>query len=98
MQAPPKYSPVETARRAEEWYAKGLRQQLETEENLGKILAIDIDTGVYALADNVPDAADAMKKKMPDADLFMLRVGYPSVYKIGGRLQPERLFDRNLHI
>lgn len=94
MQVPPKYSPVETARRAEEWYDKGIRQQLEIEENLGKILAIDIDTGAYALADNVLAAVDEMKKKKQDADLFMLRIGYPSVYKVGGRLRPDERFRK----
>ena len=94
MQVSPKYTPAETARRAEEWYNTGLRQQLETDENLGKIVAIDIDTGAYALADDVLTAAEAMQQHNQNADLYLFRIGYPSVYKVGGRQRPSERFRK----
>ena len=94
MQAPPKYSSDETARRAEEWYSGDLRQQLETEENLGRILAIDVDTGDYAIANDVLTAAHQVQTRKPEADLYMFRIGYPAVHKIGGVLKPYERFRK----
>ena len=94
MQLPPKYSPQETARRAETWYNDSLRQQLETEENLGKILAVDVDSGDYLLASDVLAAADAMRQRRVDADMFFFRVGYPAVQKVGSALKPYERFRK----
>jgi hypothetical protein len=94
MQAPPKYTPTETARRAEEWYNTELRQQLETEENLGKILAIDVDTGDYFVSHDMLMAANELRKRKADADMFFFRIGYPAVHKIGGALKPYERFRK----
>ena len=94
MQAPPKYSPVETARRAEDWYNAELRQQLETDENLGKILAIDVDTGYYFVSSDMLVAADELRKRKAGADMFFFRIGYPAVHKLGGALKPYERFRK----
>ncbi len=94
MLLPPKYSPQETARRAEAWYNGELRQQIEIEENLGKILAVDVDSGEYLLASDVLAAADAMRQRKADADMFFFRIGYPAVQKVGGALRPYERFRR----
>lgn len=39
----------EVAKRAKELYENGIRQQVETEENIGKMVIIDIETGKYAV-------------------------------------------------
>ena len=39
----------EIARRGEEIYARDLRARLETEENRGKFLIIDIESGAYEI-------------------------------------------------
>ncbi|MEH2310978.1 MAG: hypothetical protein V7K35_06035 [Nostoc sp.] len=39
----------EVARRAKELYENGIRQQVEREENIGKMVIIDIETGEYAI-------------------------------------------------
>ena len=39
----------EVARRAKELYENSIRQQVEREENIGKMVIIDIETGEYAV-------------------------------------------------
>ena len=38
-------SSEEVAKRAKELYDNGIRQQVETAENIGKMIIIDIETG-----------------------------------------------------
>ena len=42
-------SSEEVAKRAKELYDNGIRQQVETAENIGKMIIIDIETGEYAI-------------------------------------------------
>ncbi|MEY3332007.1 MAG: hypothetical protein RLZZ176_307 [Cyanobacteriota bacterium] len=42
-------SSEEVAKRAKELYENGIRQQVDTEENIGKMIIIDIETGEYAI-------------------------------------------------
>ena len=48
----PHYPAGEIARRGKELYEKQLREQVETEENIGKLISIDIDTGDYEIDDS----------------------------------------------
>ena len=94
MQSPPKYSPQETAERGMRWYDNGLRRELEVEENLGKILALDVDTGQYAMGTEVLDTVSDLKAKLPEADILLLRIGYPAVHTIGGGMRPYEQFRK----
>jgi hypothetical protein len=78
-----RYTKEEIARRGKEWYEKELRSKVE-EGNRGKILMIDVDTGDYEIDDDQLAAAHRALAKHPDAALFAIRIGYPSVGKIGG--------------
>jgi hypothetical protein len=48
-----RFSPEEVARRGKELYAKIIRAQVETAENIGKIVSIDIETGEYAVGEDL---------------------------------------------
>ena len=52
----PRYSKEEFARRGDEIYESQVRQQVE-DGNYGKIVAIDIETGTFELADETIEAA-----------------------------------------
>jgi hypothetical protein len=39
----------EVAKRAKELYENGIRQQVKTAENIGKMVIIDIETGEYGV-------------------------------------------------
>ncbi len=53
----PRYSKEEFARRGNEIYESQVRSQVE-ERNQGRIVAIDIETGAFELADDTITATD----------------------------------------
>lgn len=75
------------ARRGEAWYENHLRAAVETPENIGKMVTIDVDTGEYAIADRGIEASDRLRAKRPDALLYGIRIGYKASETIGGVLE-----------
>ena len=82
----PRFSGEEIAQRGHELYEKAIRPQVETEENLGKIISIDVETGDYAIGDDPIQAAKRLLAIHPDAALWGERIGYDAVYALGGTL------------
>ena len=85
--AMPLLSKEEISRQGEELYANRLRAQVETEENIGKLIALDINTGAYEIDDHSLPAADRLRARFPDAVVYVLRIGYDAVYALGGTLK-----------
>ena len=75
----------ETVPRGQSLYENGIRQQVDTEENIGKIVAIDIGTGEFVLASDHMTALNEMRKKVANPYLYFLRVGYATPTKTGAR-------------
>jgi hypothetical protein len=84
----PRYSGEEIGRRGQEIYDQKLRPHVETEENIGKIISIDIETGDYEIDDDLIKAGDRLLARHPGAALYGARIGYDAVYAIGG--SPKR--------
>ena len=81
-----RFSAEEVQRRAEEIYERDLRKQVETSENIGKVLVIDIETGDYEMdADEIAATHRALAKH-PGAALWALRIGYDAMHALGGAL------------
>lgn len=59
----PRYSKEEFARRGDEIYESQVRQQVE-EGNHGKIVAIDIETGAFELADDTMTATRQLYERL----------------------------------
>lgn len=78
----PRYSKEEFARRGHEIYESQVRHQVE-EGNHGKIVAIDIETGAFAVADDSLTAAKQLLISFPDAQIFGIRIGYRAVHRFG---------------
>ena len=81
----------EVGQRGKEWYENHLRSLVETNENIGKMIAIDVETGEYEidLRANSIAMTDRMLAKRPDAELLQLRIGYGAVDSFGGfRIRP----------
>lgn len=66
----------------DEIYEQQLRSKLEPAHK-GGIVAIDIDTGAFELGKNSPEAAARLRARLPEAQIYCIRVGYPAVYHIG---------------
>jgi hypothetical protein len=80
----PRYSKEEFARRGNEIYETQIRQQVE-EGNHGKLVAIDIETGAYELADTPIEAVDRLYEQYPDAQPWVIRIGHRAVFRFGSR-------------
>jgi hypothetical protein len=80
----PRYSKEEFARRGDEIYQSQIRSQVE-EGNDGKIVAIDIETAAFEIADNTIDATDRLYDRYPDAQPWVIRIGHRAVYRFGSR-------------
>lgn len=82
---PPSHSKEETARRGDEIYEQDIRLQVEA-DHYGKVVAIDVDSGSWAIGDNVIAATDRLWEQCPDAyDIWCRRVGHRSLHHFGGR-------------
>jgi hypothetical protein len=79
-----RYSKEELARRGQELYESGIRQQVEA-GNDGKIVAIDIETGDFEVDETVMGATDRLFERQPDAQPWTLRIGHSAVYHFGAR-------------
>jgi hypothetical protein len=79
-----RYSKEELARRGQELYEAGIRQQVEA-GNDGKIVAIDIETGDFEVDETVMGATDPLFERQPDAQPWTIRIGHSAVYHFGSR-------------
>jgi hypothetical protein len=77
---------LKIARRGQDLYNRSIRSQVETRDNLGKIIAIDITTGNYEIDDNLLAATDRLQSQFPDAIIWAERIGFNAVYAVGGTL------------
>ena len=70
-----------------EIYENQLRPQVETDENIGKLISIDIKTGDYEIGDRLITAIERLQARRPEAEIWSERIGYDAVYAVGGTLR-----------
>ena len=76
---------VEIARLGREIYERDIREQVEAAHH-GEVVAIDVDTGTWAVGNNVIAATGRLQEKRPEAvNVLSERVGYPALRHFGGR-------------
>ena len=80
----PRYSKEVFAKRGNEIYESQVRPQVEA-GNDGRIVAIDIETGNFEVADDLLTASKRLTARLPDAQTWFVRVGYPAVDCFGAR-------------
>jgi hypothetical protein len=80
----PRYSKEEFARCGDELYETQVREQFEV-GNYGKIVAIDIETGAFELADDIVRASARLLARAPDAQTWFIRIGCQAVYHFGSQ-------------
>ena len=84
-----RYSKEEFARRGDAIYEKDILPKL-TAKDVGKFLAIDIETGEYEIAADEMKAGDKLRSRLPEAQIWMVRIGY-SARSFGGRQKRQEL-------
>ncbi|MEG4504646.1 hypothetical protein QUA81_12015 [Microcoleus sp. F6_B4] len=80
----PRYSKEEFAQRGDRIYQTQIRSQIES-GNQGKIVAIDIETGDFEVDASEIAACDRLESRHPNAQIWIVRVGYRHVRRFGGR-------------
>jgi hypothetical protein len=78
----PRYATEEIVRRGKALYESAIRPNVEG-GNRGRYLVLDIETGDYEIDDDQLAAAERAQAKRPDAPLFAVRIGYPTLGRIG---------------
>ena len=76
------YSGEEIGRQGQELYQQ-LRERVETPDNIGKVISIDIESGDYEIDDDLIKAGDRLLARHPGAALYGARIGYDAVYAVG---------------
>ena len=75
----------ETARLGDEIYERDIRPRIEADHH-GAYVAIDVDSGSWAVADSILDAAELLREQSPEArDVWSVRVGFRALHHFGGR-------------
>ena len=77
----------EVARQAKQLYENRIRSQVETTENIGKMIIIDVETGDYEIDEVGLNAAHILQAKHPYARLFGIRIGYKVAASLGGVME-----------
>jgi len=80
----PRYSKEEFAQRGDQIYQNEIRQKVEA-GNHGKIVAIDIETGDFEVAESPMLAVDQLYERKPDAQPWVIRIGHRAVFRFGSR-------------
>ena len=73
--------------RGETIYENKLRFELETPENKGKTLVIDVDTGEYVLDADPLKAMLVANEKFADDERYIMKVGFNAFGAIGGTIK-----------
>lgn len=77
----------DAATRGQALYEQHIRAVVDTPQNRGKMLVVNVETGEYEMdADDVMAAKNA-KARFGTAALFSMRVGYAAAYRLGGRFR-----------
>ncbi len=81
----PRYSKEEFARRGKEIYERRVRSLVEPTHK-GKVVAIDIETEEFEVAENALAASERLFLKRPDAQPFAIRIGSPTLHRFGSSI------------
>ncbi len=80
----PRYSKEEFAQMGDRIYETQIRQKVES-GNLGKIVAIDIETGAFEVDKSEIVACNRLEERYPNAQIWIIRIGSRYVRRFGGR-------------
>ena len=80
----PRRGANETGRLGREIYKRDIRDKVEP-DHIGEYVAIDVDSGCWALGEKPMEARNRLEDLRPEAvDVSMEKIGYEAVYSIGG--------------
>ena len=75
----------ETALLGRQIYRRDIKALVEADHH-GKFVSIDVDSGSWAISDNLMTAAKRLRERHPEAiDVYSVRIGYGVLHHFGGR-------------
>ena len=75
----------EVARLGKAIYERDIRPQIEA-DHYGEVVAIDVDSGKWAIGEEVLEAVDCLRTQQPEAvNVLLERIGYQALDNLGGR-------------
>lgn len=77
----------EIGRRARQLYEQTIRSQVETPENIGKMVIIDVEKGEFGVDATGIETSRILRARHPDALLYGIRIGYDVADAIGGVME-----------
>ena len=83
----PRYSKEEFARRGDAIFEKDIRPHLKNEAD-DDFVAIDIETGAYEIDASEIAACDRLRVRVPNAQVWLRKVGSRFARRFGGRGRP----------
>lgn len=74
-------SSEEKWKRGDDWYDNHIRPLVETEDSIGKLIQIDVESGEYEIGTDRESMAmsDRLIAKNSDAQIIEFRIGYPAI-------------------
>ena len=75
----PRYGKEEHSRRGTALYEQQVRSQVEA-GNHGRVVALDVDTGAFEVADDTLTASQRLLARHPDAQIWCDRIGHSAVH------------------
>lgn len=77
----PRYTKEEHASRGSACYEQQVRPQVES-GNQGRIVALEVDTGHFEIADDSLTASQRLLPRVPNAQIWCVRIGQPAVHHV----------------
>ena len=75
------FTKEEIVQRGKEIYERDIRPLVEA-DHTGRIVAIDVRTGEFELADEVITSASQLRARLPEAVIFLSLVGSPGLHQL----------------
>ncbi len=75
------FTKEEIVQRGKEIYYRAIQPLIEA-GNEGRVVAIDVRSGEFELADDAVTSATRLRARWPEAEVFFMRIGYPTMARI----------------
>jgi hypothetical protein len=81
MTATAEFTKEEIVQRGKQISERDIRRLVEA-GNDGRVVAIDVRTGEFELADDAITSASQLRARLPEAAVYFMRVGYPTMARV----------------
>ena len=79
-----RYSAEKTARLGDDIYERQIRPLVEA-GNRGRIVAVDVETGAYALKETALAASRSLQAQRPATEVWFVRAGHRALHQVRAR-------------